>query len=428
VEIAATATGEFGAFEALDLSAGFTDAAVSVDLFNWRKPPGVAANGRMKLLFSPEGVVVETLNVQGEGVSVFGDIAFREDGALRGAEFDRFFLSNAVDLSLSADRNEGEGLAVTAVGDYLDAAPFIRNFLDAGARADDDGGDPAGARSIWGSGVSITARISHLAMRNAVEFADAALDFWRDAEHLKTLDFSAIDGSGAPIQVELIETGEDIGPRRHIQARSDAIGEVLKGVFGVESIHGGAGILRIALGGPGQPGLAGHVEARDLKVINAPLLARVFSAGSLDGLNNLLSGEGIDFGYAYGEFAVDKGVLAIKDFRATGPSVGLTAAGAVALSAGGGISLGGAVAPLYQLNSALGNAPIIGDLLVGKKGEGLLALSYSVSGDRAAPSVFINPLSALTPGVLRNIMQPQQRLPQDAPRANDRPEANPEEE
>ena len=64
--------------------------------------------------------------------------------------------------------------------------------------------------------------------------------------------------------------------------------------------------------------------------------------------------------------------------------------------------------PIYALNSALGNAPIIGDILVGKKGEGLLAFSYRVSGETGNPSVFVNPLSALTPGIFRQIFQPQQ--------------------
>ena len=82
----------------------------------------------------------------------------------------------------------------------------------------------------------------------------------------------------------------------------------------------------------------------------------------------------------------------------------------------GAIALNGAVAPLYQLNSALGAAPIIGDILVGRKGEGILALSYSVSGERASPNVVVNPLSPLTPGIFRQMFEPQNApLEEDAP-------------
>ena len=164
--------------------------------------------------------------------------------------------------------------------------------------------------------------------------------------------------------------------------------------------------MQIQLPPLGEKGFSGVLEARDLQVVEAPLLARIFSAGSLEGLNNLLNGEGIDLSYAYGEFQFADKVLSVQDMRASGPSVGITAEGAMAIGQGGEVSLVGAVAPLYQLNSVLGNAPIIGEILVGKKGEGIVALSYSVTGDAAAPTVFVNPLSALTPGFLRGLMQP----------------------
>jgi len=141
-------------------------------------------------------------------------------------------------------------------------------------------------------------------------------------------------------------------------------------------------------------------------VVNAPLLARIFSAGSLDGLANLMSGEGIEFNYAYGQFDYADGVVSVKDMRATGSSVGITADGYVDIGADGASDLTGAVAPIYALNSVLGNAPIIGDILIGKKGEGILAFTYRVSGQTGDPSVFVNPLSALTPGIFRQLMQP----------------------
>ena len=170
--------------------------------------------------------------------------------------------------------------------------------------------------------------------------------------------------------------------------------------------------------------LTGVIEARDLQVVEAPLLARIFSAGSLDGLSNLLGGKGIDFSYAYGEFDFVDSVVSIRNARATGSSVGITAEGGLATGEGGEISLVGAVAPVYQLNSALANAPIIGDILVGRKGEGVLALSYAVSGETDSPSVFVNPLSALTPGVFRQLMQPP-AVRQEAPAAPE--EETPEE-
>ena len=51
----------------------------------------------------------------------------------------------------------------------------------------------------------------------------------------------------------------------------------------------------------------------------------------------------------------------------------------------------------------LGSIPVIGDIFVGKKGEGIFALNYTVQGPFKSAQVAVNPLSALTPGFLRGI-------------------------
>jgi hypothetical protein len=87
------------------------------------------------------------------------------------------------------------------------------------------------------------------------------------------------------------------------------------------------------------------------------------------------------------------------------------------MTAGGGaLELHGAVAPAYQVNSFLGRAPVIGDLLIGREGEGVVALSYDVTGRSDNPSVSVNPLSALAPGMLRRLFEPRaEPSPADPP-------------
>jgi len=63
--------------------------------------------------------------------------------------------------------------------------------------------------------------------------------------------------------------------------------------------------------------------------------------------------------------------------------------------------------PAYTANSLLGDIPLIGDIFVGRRGEGVFALSYSVQGPFEKSQVSVNPLSALTPGFLRDIFRPK---------------------
>ena len=48
---------------------------------------------------------------------------------------------------------------------------------------------------------------------------------------------------------------------------------------------------------------------------------------------------------------------------------------------------------------------IIGDLFVSRQGEGMFAPTYSVRGTFARARIALNPVAALTPGVLRQIFE-----------------------
>ena len=61
----------------------------------------------------------------------------------------------------------------------------------------------------------------------------------------------------------------------------------------------------------------------------------------------------------------------------------------------------------YTANSLLSEIPVLGDIVVGRKGECIFALSYLVQGDFDETQVVVNPLSALTPGFLRGIFKPK---------------------
>ncbi len=412
VDATARIVGEIGNFRSMTITGDFANAWVRLGLFDWEKPVGAPATAEIAMQLGEDGVAFERVLAEGEGVSVSGVATFA-DGVLNEASFPRFYLDGAADLSLAARRNARGALDVTATGAYVNAGPAVLQFTKGQGRSEES----AETSDPWGAGIAATARVDQLELRKKVVYQDASFDLRRGADALEALNFSALSANGAPLRVAMAETGSETGPAQRIDVRSSDLGGFLKGVFGLTSMQGGQGSMAVYYGG-GAPGFVGEIEARNMHVVNAPLLARLFSAGSLDGLANLMQGEGIDLTYAYGEFDYGAGALSLRDFRATGPSVGMTAEGEVSFAQDGAIALNGALAPLYQLNSALGAAPIIGDILVGKKGEGILALSYSVSGERSAPNVIVNPLSALTPGIFRQLFEPANALPETAPEPN----------
>jgi len=103
-------------------------------------------------------------------------------------------------------------------------------------------------------------------------------------------------------------------------------------------------------------------------------------------------------------YSSKNGVIDVQGARATGPAIGLTADGWIDRPKNA-IALKGTLAPLFGINSLLGNVPIFGQVLVGKQGEGVFGMTYSIRGNADQPDVSVNPLSVLAPGILRRIFE-----------------------
>ncbi len=199
-------------------------------------------------------------------------------------------------------------------------------------------------------------------------------------------------------------------------------GHLVEGLTGFKSILGGklslnakmtdAGAAPDAAGAPtvaaatpaAHSGMEGALRIDDFKIVNAPLLARLLTVGSLQGLGDLLNGQGIEFTRLQAPFWMENGSIGIEDARASGPAIGITLQGVIDRKKSA-TDLNGTIVPAYTLNSALGSVPVLGPLLISRKGEGLFGFTYNVSGDIADPRLTVNPLSALAPGFLRRLFE-----------------------
>ena len=64
----------------------------------------------------------------------------------------------------------------------------------------------------------------------------------------------------------------------------------------------------------------------------------------------------------------------------------------------------GTFVPAFGLNNAFSQVPIVGLLLGGgNRNEGLFAIDFKVSGQASAPTLTVNPLTAVAPGILRKL-------------------------
>jgi hypothetical protein len=253
----------------------------------------------------------------------------------------------------------------------------------------------------------VSAHLDRLILRENVAVAPFSLEVGGVGDRPSTMSLSGSLSKTATITGEIATN--DSG--RKITVSSNDAGLLAKGFLGFSSLKGGRIDLTAALPGKADgakdgnaPDYQGKLLLRDFKVLNQPFLTRLFTAGSLGGLINLMQGQGIGVDKLDVPFASKGGVITIHDAKATGPAIGLTADGYIDRPKNV-VALKGTMVPVFGLNSVLGAIPVLGDVLVSKPGEGVFGMTYSVKGNADQPDLSINPLSVLTPGILRRIFE-----------------------
>ncbi len=229
--------------------------------------------------------------------------------------------------------------------------------------------------------------------------------------------FFDIDGKGRFNRMEMdakVGAGDlrvrfkpDNKGKRTFRLVADDAGAFLKAFQIYEDIRGGT--LAIY----GEPmrwifdrNLRGKAEISNFRVVNEPALAKILSILSLTGIGEVLSGEGLNFEKLESDFSWlyrSRGsLLVLKNGRTSGNSLGLLFEGTFD-NQKHEVDVSGTIVPMSALNEAIGSIPIIGDILTGGSG-GVFAATYSIKGSTDNPVISVNPLSILTPGILRRIL------------------------
>jgi hypothetical protein len=188
--------------------------------------------------------------------------------------------------------------------------------------------------------------------------------------------------------------------RRTLHLTTLDAGELLRILGAYDDLQGGTLDLAADYGN-GEPA-AGVVRLSQFRLLQAPAFGKVLQSLTIYGVAEAASGPGLGFDDAIVPFSIARGTLTLDDARAYSASLGFTASGGIAL-ADGACKLRGTIIPAYAINALPGKIPVVGKLFTAEKGGGLFAIRVSITGTLAAPHVTVNPLSALTPGVLRDV-------------------------
>ena len=379
---------------ALDLRS----ADLSVAEAGWKKPAGAPARAKLVLDLQNEQVTrLRDIEVKAAGLDGRFAVALEPDtGRIDRVDVHRLVIADD-DVSGSVMRRREGGWHIDLHGPTLDLSHWIKDLRQDNPQQSSAGDGP----------LHIDARLGRLVVGPQRELRDIAARLSREGPDWRAAQIDARFPNGHGLS---LHSAAQAGGR-NLTFRSDDMGSALSLLDVTDNIVGGqVTVTGQTVDKAGKQVVVGHIEGADYSLVHAPVFARILSLPSFSGAGSMLAGSGIPFSTLRGDFAYGEDRLALDNLVAYGGAIGVTGNGVADLGRDR-LDLQGTIVPAYALNSVLGIVPVIGPLLLGGEGQGLFAANYQVTGSAADPQVSVNPLSALAPGFLRRLFQPNFGVP-----------------
>ena len=142
----------------------------------------------------------------------------------------------------------------------------------------------------------------------------------------------------------------------------------------------------------------------NFKIKKVPAFAKLLTLASLQGMADLLTGEGIRFTDFEMQFSQKKKLTTIDELYAIGPAVSILMDGYI--ESGKLISLRGTLVPATTINRSIASIPLLGKILVGEKtGEGVFGVSFKIKGTQKDFETTVNPIKTLTPRFITRTLE-----------------------
>jgi len=365
-------------------------ASLACSEANWKKPPGVPANAKLLVALKDDTVIgIPQIDIKAPGLDGRFAVGLSPDGhRLERIDIHRLIIGDNDLAGMIKPRPTGGWEAEIRAG-RLNLHHLLKHALES-----DNPGNP--------TPLAIDAHIGRLLLGPHREARNVSASLLRDRGEWQSMRIDAGYTNGHHLTLAL---GGPEGSRK-LRLQSDDMGAAFA-LFGIaDNVAGG----RVAVDGTVSE-VAGHhiirarIEGDDYHLVRAPALAQLLSLTSFDAIASLMSGTGIPFSTLRGDVSFSRGVIALRRVVAYGGALGISAQGW--LNPGEDrIAIDGTLGPAYALNSVLGSVPVIGSILTGGEGQGLIATRFQLTGSNDNPTVTVNPLSALTPGLLRHLFDP----------------------
>jgi hypothetical protein len=415
-------SGIVGAQVATRLPLEESDAQIELDFFKAEldnplpgvvKAAGKPGKASFNLVKRPEGSVLEQLSAEAGGAQIAGVVEVARDGAFRSARLTQVRLSPGDDMRVDVTR-VGDGLKLVVRGANIDARPLLR-FLSQpsadGAAA--SGGDKPLADKPLSDDLELDLKSPIVTGFGRQILANVVLEYERRGGRQRQLSLTGSFGR-EPLAATLArqQNGAPL-----IELSTSDGGALLSFLDLYHRMESGALTASVSMG---QGRSDGIIKISDFYLRNEPAMRRLVMQGAAradDKGAMRFDPDAVKFARVQSGFTWASGRLTMRDGVMSGPETGLTVDGYIDV-ARDKIDVSGTFVPAYGLNNLMSNIPLIGVVLTGGENEGMFAVSFRVTGAFSAPTLTVNPLSVIAPGLLRKlfgILDGTGRMPEAAP-------------
>ncbi len=395
VELDATIEQETDTEATIDLVLGLQNTELEIAELAWEKPSGAAGTLRASLQTRNDVLTsIDSFQVATSDLAASGSVEFSEQTKLPNRLTVERLQLGKTDLSGVIAADGTGGFTANIKGPFADLRPLVEQF-------DGHSGD-------IDLPLVVNARVDQVLIGNLDPMRDVTVLLENDGTGTLSLAANGLLGT-EPVDV-IYSTAND---SPHFEISSQNAGNMLKSFEGFDSITGG----KLAASGfreelDGHMGWNVSLSVLDFNLVDAPVMAQLLSAASISGLPAVVQGRGINFSSLDVSMHVSEEMLVLDRLLAQGASLGISASGSIDRIKDE-MDLTGMLVPAYVLNEIIGSIPLIGTLLTGGEGEGFLASEFGINGPLEKPVVSVNPLTALTPGIFRNLFRLSDAPPKD---------------
>ena len=380
----------------IKVDADLSKASLRLAAIDWWRPPAPKTTASFDYI-PGDGKAgrIDNLTVKGDGFLLKGQIAINGKGTVAEAKFPTVVLNedNRFGVTISQD---DDATNVSINGKSFDARPMIRSLFANRVPSGDSGSANNKAKGVLIVDAVIDKVYAH---RGEVVTGVAGSFVLRDG-YVERGTLNGSFYSGQPITIRIVPS--DDGGRDLRVAGRDA-GSALRAANLYSKVAGGQIDFSARLGGGADSSVRnGRLSLRDFEVRNEAALAELDQKGRPKKAGPRKGG--VVFSRLTLPFTSDARFIRIGDTLVKGPELGATAQGLIRKT-DGAIDIDGTIIPAYALNAAVGEIPILGDILTGGKGEGIFGLTYALGGTMAKPRFQVNPVSAIAPGILRKFFE-----------------------